>query len=152
VFVRLNCEDFTPGGITLEDSRITAEMLAEAGADLISVSGNNPTRTRIVKREKEAYFREQAKVIRSACGKPVLLTGGIRSAEGINEILNNEFADLVGIGRPLIRTPELPSRWKAGNFDPYDCISCNGCFRAGMEYSVGCVRMGEEELVENEDV
>lgn len=150
ILVRLNCEDFVPGGITLEDTKTTAAMVAEAGADIISVSGNNPTRTRIVKREKEAYFREQAKAIRQACGKPVILTGGIRSAEGINEILEQEYADLVGIGRPLIRTPDLPSRWAKGNFEPYDCISCNGCMRSGMEYSVSCVRMGEEEMEEEE--
>ena len=150
VFVRLNCEDFTPGGITLEDTRVTAEMLAETGADVLSVSGNNPTRTRIVKREKEAYFREQSKVIRAAFGKPVILTGGLRSVEGINEVLGGEYADMVGIGRPLIRTPELPSRWKDGNFDPYDCISCNGCMQRGLEYSVSCVRMGEDELEEEE--
>jgi 2,4-dienoyl-CoA reductase-like NADH-dependent reductase (Old Yellow Enzyme family) len=143
IIFRLNCEDFTPGGITLDDSLVTAEMVAEAGADIISVSGNNPVRTRIVKREKEAYFREQAKVIRQASERPVLVTGGIRSPEGVNEILSGGFADLVGVGRPLIRTPDLPARWREGNFAPYDCISCNGCMRAGMEYTVSCVRMGE---------
>ncbi len=143
ILFRLNCEDFTPVGITLDDARVTAEMVAEAGADIISVSGNNPVRTRIIKREKEAYFREQAKVIRGASGLPVIVTGGIRSPEGVNEILAGEFADLVGIGRPLIRTPDLPARWRKGNFEPYDCISCNGCMRAGMEYSVRCMRMGE---------
>ncbi|MBW7996418.1 MAG: NADH:flavin oxidoreductase [Candidatus Glassbacteria bacterium] len=150
ILFRLNCEDFTPGGITLEDTRTTAEMLVEAGVDIISVSGNDPTRTRIVTRAKEAYFREQARVIRQACGKPVIVTGGIRSPEGVNEILENEFADLVGIGRPLIRTPDLPARWREGNFEPYECISCNSCMRSGMEYSVSCVRMGEEELEEEE--
>ncbi len=143
IIFRLNCEDFTPGGITLDDSCVTAAMVAEAGADIISVSGNNPVRTRIIRREREAYFREQARVIRHSGGRPVIVTGGIRSPEGVVEILEGEFADLVGIGRPLIRTPELPARWREGDFEPYDCISCNGCMRAGMEHSVSCVRTGE---------
>ena len=146
IIFRLNCEDFTTGGITLEDSKTAAAQVAEAGADVISVSGNNPTRTRIVKREKEAYFREQARLIREACGVPVIVTGGIRSPESVVDILENKCADLVGIGRPLIRTPDLPARWREGNFEPYDCISCNSCMRAAMEYSVTCARMGQEEV------
>ncbi len=144
---RLNCEDFTPDGISLSDSRITAQMLAEADVDIISVSGARPTRTRIVKPEKEAYFREQSQEIRSACGLPVILAGGIRSAQAVREVLDKGYADLVALGRPLIRTPDLVSRWREGRFDPYDCISCNGCMRAGMEYSVSCVRLGENGAV-----
>lgn len=153
VIFRLNCEDFAPNGITLADTLITAAMLAEAGCDAISVSGNNPSRMRIVKPSKEAYFREQARLIRETCGLPVILTGGVRSPEAVREILEQGYADLVGIGRPLIRTPDLPSRWRQGIFDPYDCISCNGCLKAGLEYSVSCVRMGEpsQEVGAGED-
>jgi len=140
---RLNCEDFTPDGISLSDSRITAQMLAEADVDIISVSGARPTRTRIVKPEKEAYFREQAQQIKAASGLPVIVAGGIRSPQAVGEVLQKGYADLVALGRPLIRTPDLVTRWRAGQFEPYDCISCNGCMRAGMEYSVSCVRLGE---------
>lgn len=142
---RMNCEDFVPGGITLDNSKIAAAMVADAGCDIISVSGNNPTRTRIVKKEKEAYFREQARIIKQACPLPVIVTGGIRSPEAINELLDKDYADLVGIGRPLIRTPDLAARWREENFEPYSCISCNGCLGAAMEYSVSCVRLGETD-------
>jgi len=145
VIFRLNCEDFIPGGITLQDTKIAASMLAEADCDIISVSGNNPTRTRIVKPEKEAYFREQAKVIKNACGLPVIVAGGVRSPQAVRKLLEKGYADLVGIGRPLIRTPDLPSRWRQGNFNPYDCISCNSCMRAAVEYSVSCLRLGKED-------
>lgn len=148
---RMNCEDFTPGGITLDDSKIAAAMIAEAGCDIISVSGNNPIRTRIVKKEQEAYFREQAGIIKQACGLPVIVTGGIRSPEAVRELLSKGYADLVGIGRPLIRTPDLVAHWREGNFEPYSCISCNDCMRAAMEYSVSCVRTGETDDEEKEE-
>ncbi|HUU26337.1 MAG TPA: NADH:flavin oxidoreductase [archaeon] len=149
VIFRLNCEDFTPNGITLGDTRITAEMLAEADCDIISVSGNNPTRTRIVKPEKEAYFREQAKTIKASCGLPVIVAGGVRSPQAVRELLENDYADLVAIGRPLIRNPDLPERWRRGNFDPYECISCNSCLGAAMEYSVQCLRLDYPEEADN---
>jgi 2,4-dienoyl-CoA reductase-like NADH-dependent reductase (Old Yellow Enzyme family) len=142
---RMNCEDFMPGGIELSDSKQAAAMLAEAGCDIISVSGNNPLHTRIVKPEREAYFREQALAIHTACGLPVIVTGGVRSPRAVYELLHNEYADLVGIGRPLIRNPDLPARWKSGNFDPYECISCNGCMGVAMEYSLRCLRMDQPE-------
>ncbi|MBN2288856.1 MAG: NADH:flavin oxidoreductase [Candidatus Glassbacteria bacterium] len=142
---RMNCEDFTPGGIELADSRVTASLLAEAGCDIISVSGNNPLRTRIVKPEKEAYFREQARVLHEASGLPVIVTGGVRSPRAVYELLHNGYAELVGIGRPLIRNPDLPERWRQGNFKPYECISCNSCMGAAMEYSVRCLRMDQPE-------
>ena len=151
VIFRLNCEDFTPNGITLEDAKITAARLAQADCDIISVSGNNPTRMRIVKPEKEAYFREQAKEIKKSCGLPVIIAGGIRSPQAIRELLENNYADLVAIGRPLIRNPDLAERWQKGNFDPYECISCNSCFNAAMEYSLKCLRLDapeeEEQIV-----
>jgi len=145
---RMNSEDFMPGGIELSDSRQTAAMVAETGCDIISVSGNNPVRTRIVKPEKEAYFREQARVIHTASGLPVILAGGVRTPRAVYELIHNEYADLVAIGRPLIRNPDLPSRWRTGDYKPYECISCNGCMKAGMDYSVRCFQMVQADSEE----
>ena len=138
---RMNCEDFIPGGIELSDSKQAAVLVTDAGCDIISVSGNNPLRIRIVKPEKEAYFREQARTIHNVCGLPVILAGGVRSPQAVCKILQNGYAELVGIGRPLIRNPDLPARWKEGNFKPYECISCNSCMGTAMEYSLRCLRL-----------
>ena len=145
IIFRMNCEDFVGGGIRLEDSKYTAISVAEAGADIISVSGNNPTKTRIIKPEREAYFREQTKVLKQESGLPVIAAGGIRSPENVISLISEGYTDLVAFGRPLIHHRDLPKRWLAGNFEPYSCISCNGCMKAGMDYEVNCLRGTRED-------
>jgi len=57
------------------------------------------------------------------------------------EILDNEQADMVSIGRPLIVDPELPNKYKNGQFnDIRTCIACNqGCFDSLLNFKpVSC--------------
>lgn len=53
--------------------------------------------------EKSAYFSEQAKAIKDAVSIPVILTGGIQSIEMAELLLQNDFSDCIGVGRPVLR-------------------------------------------------
>ena len=55
------------------------------------------------------------------------MTGGLRSYELIEEIVNNNETDLIGMCRPFIREPGLIKRWKTGDHSKATCISCNKC-------------------------
>jgi 2,4-dienoyl-CoA reductase-like NADH-dependent reductase (Old Yellow Enzyme family) len=61
---------------------------------------------------------------------PVIIVGGLRSIELMEEIVRNEEADLVSLSRPLIREPDLITRWKNGFRHRATCVSCNKCFEA----------------------
>eukprot|EP01121_Diplochlamys_sp_Union-15-3_P019912 TRINITY_DN7610_c0_g1_i1.p1 TRINITY_DN7610_c0_g1~~TRINITY_DN7610_c0_g1_i1.p1 ORF type:complete len:462 (-),score=60.63 TRINITY_DN7610_c0_g1_i1:99-1484(-) len=123
--VKLNSSDFSKGGFKHSESLQVVKMIHElALVDFIEVSGGTYESLLIFgdkdalsngTKEREAYFRKFAadasKIL--AEGDPatrprLMLTGGIRSLETIESILQSNEADLVGIGRPLAVEPSLP--------------------------------------------
>jgi 2,4-dienoyl-CoA reductase-like NADH-dependent reductase (Old Yellow Enzyme family) len=65
-------------------------------------------------RSREAYFLEYAQKVRSHTKLPLMLTGGFRSREGMEEALQSGAVDLIGLARPLALEPEFPRRLLAG--------------------------------------
>ena len=68
-------------------------------------------------RRREAYFLEFAEKARQATKTPLMVTGGFRSPEGMNEAINSGAVDFVGIARALAIEPNVPQRLLAGQ-DP----------------------------------
>ena len=139
LLVKLNCEDFADGGLTVEDSIAAALLMASAGLDAIELSGGtilggklSPSRPNINKPEKEAYFRNAANALKTKLDIPLILVGGIRSADVAEALLGNGTADFFAMSRPLIREPDLINRWKSGDRTPARCLSDNLCFGPGL--------------------
>jgi len=51
--------------------------------------------------ENSGYFIKQAKAVKSAVSIPVMLTGGIRTIETAELLLQNNVSDFIGVGRPV---------------------------------------------------
>lgn len=150
VMIKLNANDFLEGSTTESDAAYLAAALAEAGVDAIEVSGGTggsgklgAARTKILGPEQEAYFRPLARTIRDAApGVPLMLVGGVRSPEVIEQILAAGDADYFSMSRPLIREPDLPRRWAAGDRRRAACVSCSGCFSpARRGEGIRCVQV-----------
>ena len=121
----MNSADFQKGGFAADDSIILAKMLESAGVDIIEISGGtyeqpkligvddltiNPERSEQRKEStiaREAYFLEYAKDIRKAVSLPLMVTGGFRTKEGIEDALQSNICQIIGIGRPLCVDPYL---------------------------------------------
>jgi len=139
VLVKMNSSDFTENGLTLEDSVQVGKMLEEGGIDAIELSGGlltgrklSPSRTGIHSEEKEAYFRQEAKVFRDKVDVPLILVGGNRSYNMAERIIADGTADYISMSRPLIREPGLINRWKSGDLTKSACLSDNQCFGPAM--------------------
>ena len=139
VMIKLNGSDNLDGGLSLEDAVFTAKALDKEGIDCIEVSGGtpasgarNPARMKINTPEKEAYNLSSAQKIRAAVNCPIMVVGGFRSFE-VTEKTVRETADYVSMARPFIREPDLAIRWQKGDMSPARCISCNSCFKPGLE-------------------
>ena len=87
----------------------------------------------------EAYFLKNATIIKPRVRVPVILVGGLRSPAVMEQILRDEHADLIAIGRPLIREPEFPQKILSGDPNPPACLNCNRCFiRIAQEKPLLC--------------
>jgi len=137
--VKMNCEDFSDGGLTLEESVAAAKQMVAAGLDAIELSGGlltggklSPSRPGINREDKEAYFRDAARTFKKELDVPLILVGGIRSPEVAERLLNKGTADYFSMSRPLIREPDLINRWRSGDCTRARCLSDNLCYRPGM--------------------
>jgi len=127
-----NQEDYQ--GLTIEDGARVARALENEGVSFMEISngfsGSSSYKMHlgITSPEKEAYFLEEARVIREATTGPLALVAGMRSLPVMEDIIRSGVVDCISICRPLIREPGLIKRWKEGDTQPAECISCGGCF------------------------
>ena len=102
VAVRLGACDYMAGGSTEADTAEVAALLEAAGADLFDISGGlcgyrNP------QSRAPGYFGAAAEAVRQRVSPPVLLTGGVTAAEEAEALLGRGCADLIGVGRALLK-------------------------------------------------
>ncbi len=161
LMIKLTAHDFVERGFVPSDAVEIALRLADDGIDAIEVSGgslaspNNlgPARGHIKNEEDEAYFVELASQIKQSIKIPVITVGGIRSLSTIDKILADGKADYVAMSRPFIREPHLINRWKSSDTRKSSCISCGGCFEAGIKgIGISCKmeREKDKEVNKNE--
>lgn len=112
VGVKINSSDFQDDGFTEEESIQVIKWLDELGIDLIEISGGNYEKSVFTEEIQgtEGFFRSFSKKAKGVVKAPVVLTGGIRSAEFMEEQLRSGITDMIGIGRPFVSTPDLIKR------------------------------------------
>jgi len=108
LFVRISATDWLPGGWTVNDSIRLAGELAAHGVDLVdcSTGGNAPTDDAIP--IAPGYQVRFADMIRRHAGVPVAAVGLITSPEQAEEIVATGKADLIFLGREMLRNPYFP--------------------------------------------
>jgi 2,4-dienoyl-CoA reductase-like NADH-dependent reductase (Old Yellow Enzyme family) len=126
VFWRLSAEEGVVGGITLEQSLKLAKALKKAGVDVIDVSyGRLPRQIMPSKIRPMGTYVAQAEAIKKAVDIPVIAVGRINSPELAAEIISQNKADLVAIGRQLITDPQWAKKAQEGRLD--DIVNCGSC-------------------------
>jgi 2,4-dienoyl-CoA reductase-like NADH-dependent reductase (Old Yellow Enzyme family) len=149
VTIKLQTQDDVPGGLTLEEGKEVAKIVAETGYKAIEPSGGGvesiaegsglPSRM-IKSSEDENYFLQTAKELRpniDSCS--LILTGGVRNPLSSEKILQEKTAEFVAMSRPLVYEPELPNRWQKGDPSPALCTSCNACYQSVREGGLRCI-------------
>ncbi|MGE3541199.1 MAG: NADH:flavin oxidoreductase/NADH oxidase family protein [Candidatus Tectimicrobiota bacterium] len=116
--VKLNSADFQRGGLTETDSLAVARALAQAGVDLLEISGGTYEQPAMVgtqpqqesTQQREAYFLAYVRQVRQVIQTPLMLTGGFRSAAAMTAAIAEGHVDVIGLARPLAVEPDLPRR------------------------------------------
>jgi len=131
---RLGVEEFTPGGISIEDSQEVAGALVAGGlVDYLSLSQGifNTLEMHLPDRHfPAAPFLALHAQIKAAVGAfPVVTCSRIRTPAEAEEILAGGKADVVGLCRALVADPEWPAKARVGQADRIRlCIACNHCW------------------------
>jgi 2,4-dienoyl-CoA reductase-like NADH-dependent reductase (Old Yellow Enzyme family) len=135
VLIKLGVQDGFSGGLELGEGSRAAQLLAQWGYDALEISQGlrgklyeeTEFRKKIKNVEHEGYFRDWCREIKSRANVPVMVVGGLKTFELMEEIIQNKEADFVSLCRPFIRQPGLVNAWKSGRRDRANCISCNKC-------------------------
>ncbi len=130
VSVKLNSADFQKGGFAFEDSLQVARWLQDAGVDLIEISGGTYEQPKLLDIEgieaveeqnvahttvaREAYFVDFAQAMQAEVSIPLMVTGGFRRRDAMEQAIESGAADLVGIGRPMCVDTDAPAQLLAG--------------------------------------
>lgn len=109
VALRLGACDYMDGGATAEDGARAAVLLERAGVDLLDVSGGfcgyvNPNC------REQGYFRELTEAMKREVSLPVVLTGGIVDPAAAERLLEEGAADLIGVGRAILKDSHWAKR------------------------------------------
>lgn len=112
VAMRLGGCDYADGGSTIADSIEAAILLEKYGIDLLDISGG--LNGFIVPGHIEpGYFSEMTVQIKKKVSIPVLLTGGIMEINDAEQLLEEHKADLIGVGRAILKD----SAWAEKNMN-----------------------------------
>lgn len=141
ILIKLQSSDYCEGGLTEDESFEVSKHLVELGIDAIEVSGGNesvrevmnnnlgPARRKVDKAvENQSYFRHHAARLADALPIPIILCGGNRQYERMEELLNSSRISYFSLSRPLTAEPDLINTWSSGNLKKPKCISCNKCY------------------------
>jgi 2,4-dienoyl-CoA reductase-like NADH-dependent reductase (Old Yellow Enzyme family) len=169
---RINGDEFTLGGNTLEQSRRIALKLAELGLDYISLTAGGKFEDAIRKEGESIdpytgysghrsmppfWMPEKVNVYLAADLKrtinsagyhtPIMTAGRIPTAGLAESVLQNNEADLVGIARPILADPYWPNKYKEGREkDILKCVYCNKCREAeGAFEEVTCFQWKKKD-------
>lgn len=107
LFVRISATDWKDGGWTLEDSILLSKKLKKAGVDLVDCSSGG-IEPHIVIPAGPSYQVKFAERIRHEAAIKTGAVGVITTAQAAEEILQAEQADLILLGRELLRDPYFP--------------------------------------------
>lgn len=147
LLIKINSTDCIDGGISKNTFPELAREVKAAGFDAIEVSGGMwdclvrpeeelgfrpmpipEAHTRINHPEKQSYFFKAVEHL--DIDTPIILVGGNRNADLLEELLQTNTIDFIALSRPLISEPDLPVRWLEGKGRAgTDCVSCNSCLQ-----------------------
>lgn len=142
ILIKLNSADYAEEGLTTDESLFVARELARLGINAIEVSGGNesfpsvinnnlgPARRKVaLSKDNESYFKDYATELASSVDIPVILIGGNRHLDVMENLLNNHQISYFSLARPLTAEPDLINKWITNTTTTSKCVSCNACYR-----------------------
>ena len=136
VSVKLNSTDFQKGGFSKAESMAVVRMLNDLDLDFVEISGGNYEQPKMMDMDglkpvfeegvkestklREAYFMDYAREVQAIATMPLMVVGGFRTLDAMNEALASGEAALIGIGRPVCVDTDAPKKLLSGEITELD--------------------------------
>lgn len=109
VAIRFGACDFLEGGSETEDIPEAIKYLEHTGVDLIDVTAGmmgfmRPGHT------EPGYLKDLGLAAKSVAKLPIILTGGVQTAQDAEKLLTDEACDLVGVGRAILKDADWAAK------------------------------------------
>jgi 2,4-dienoyl-CoA reductase-like NADH-dependent reductase (Old Yellow Enzyme family)/thioredoxin reductase len=130
---RMTAEEYIDGGLTLRDTIEFSKMLADAGIDLIDVSGGIYESGSMIIQGPEAPkggFVKNAAAIKKAVGDrvPVSVAQRLNDPNFANEVMRREGIDFISLTRAFHADPHYSQKVQQNRVDEIvPCIACHHC-------------------------
>ena len=125
---RLNAFDGSTNGMTLEETIDIAKLLEKHGADSLQIT--RPRSPQFFTRENrdENPLIDATEKIMENISIPVILGGGSRNQNQINDILNRTNIEFVSMQRPFVHDSSFLIDWQIEGNGVSGCKTCNNCY------------------------
>lgn len=134
--VRISGDEYSDGGLTLNDMIYVSKQLEKAGVDFIHVSGGNTIKrgsSMPAPGTSPAPHAHASEEIRKHISIPVATVARINEPWMAEELIANGKTDICMIGRPNLCDSEFVNKAKAGQAeDIRPCIGCGRCLTGIM--------------------
>ncbi|MCM3626162.1 NADH:flavin oxidoreductase/NADH oxidase [Paenibacillus glycanilyticus] len=107
LIMRITAKEYVDGGYGIEESVAFSKVYKEAGVDMFHVSsgGEGPILAHGKPGTHVAYQVPMARAIKQGLDVPVIAVGRLDEPALANAVVGNEDADLVAVGRGMLRNP-----------------------------------------------
>ncbi|MCP3942846.1 MAG: FAD-dependent oxidoreductase [Desulfobacteraceae bacterium] len=128
IMVKLVCNEFIEGGITIKEGIHIAKEVEKAGADAIVANGGNKATKHLTipgQESSRAPMAPLAFALKSKLNIPVIAIGKIGDPGEANDLLAGKQADYIAMARGLVADPDWPVKAKTRRADEIrHCVYC----------------------------
>ncbi|MDX9789115.1 MAG: FAD-dependent oxidoreductase [Desulfobacterales bacterium] len=132
IVVRMNGNDFMPGGNNRKELQAFAKALVAESVDALNINvGWHEARVpQVVTAVPRGVYAFMARDIKALVNVPVMTGHRINDPNTARELIGNGMCDMVCMGRPLIADPYLPQKAQGRKEkEIVHCVACGqGCF------------------------
>lgn len=148
MIVKMTGDEYTPGGIAIEEALVHARLFEENGADALCVSGSagsmmaaSPKAPGIRSTSPPVYiepacYAHLAAQIKKHVSIPVMAIGRINDPDIAEALIAEGKADFVAVGRGHIADPSFAAKCREDREKLCFCIGClQGCIEKSVQWS-----------------
>ena len=161
ITLRISGFERVPGGRDATDTAAIAPLLVEAGVSAFHISGgiSDPMVSQMIcgPDTPDGYNLPEAAAVKRVVDVPVMVVGRFHDPAFAEQALQNDQADMIVMGRPLVADPELPNKLNQNRAaEIRRCVSCQTCidsmFQASITECAVNARSGREAALPCEPV